>query len=49
MKVLFAVNDDNISNSVITKYQQKYKEIITSKSLSILSDKLDINNYVKVG
>ena len=33
MKVLFAVNDDNISNSVITKYQQKFKEIITSKNV----------------
>ena len=33
MKVLFAVNDDNISTSVITKYQQKFKEIITSKNV----------------
>ena len=33
MKVLFAVNDDNISNSIITKYQQKFKEIITSKNV----------------
>ena len=29
--------------------KREKEEIITSKSLSILSDKLDINNYVKVG
>lgn len=33
MKVLFAVSNDNISTSVVAKYQQKYKEIITSKNV----------------
>ena len=33
MKVLFAVNNDNISNAIIKKYQEKYKEIITSKNV----------------
>lgn len=34
----------------IKKLTKKEKEeIITSKNLSILKDKLDINNYVKVG
>ena len=33
MKVLFAVSNDNVSNSIIKKYQQKYKEIITSKNV----------------
>ena len=29
MKVLFAVNDENISTSIVKKYQKKYKEIIS--------------------
>ena len=33
MKVLFAVSNDNISNSIIKNYQDKYKEIITSKNV----------------
>lgn len=33
MKVLFAVSNDNITTSVVNKYQQKYKEIITSKNV----------------
>lgn len=34
MKVLFAIsNDDNVSSSIIKRYQQKYKEIITSKNV----------------
>ena len=33
MKVLFAINDDNITNAIVNKYQQKYKEIITSKNV----------------
>ena len=28
MKVLFAVNNDNISEAIIKRYQKKYKEII---------------------
>ena len=33
MKVLFAVSNDNVTTSVVNKYQQKYKEIITSKNV----------------
>lgn len=33
MKVLFAVNNESISESIIKKYQQDYKEIITSKNV----------------
>ena len=33
MKVLFAVSNDNVSSSIVKKYQQKYKEIITSKNV----------------
>ena len=33
MKVLFAVSNDNITTSVVNKYQQKYKEIVTTKSV----------------
>ena len=33
MKVLFAVNNESISNSIIKKYQQEYKEIISSKNV----------------
>ena len=29
MKVLFAVSNENISNSIVKKYQQMYKEIIS--------------------
>lgn len=33
MKVLFAVNDDNISESIIKKYQSVYKEVISGKNV----------------
>lgn len=33
MKVLFAVNNESISESIIKKYQQDYKEIISSKNV----------------
>lgn len=33
MKVLFAVSNDNITTSVVNKFQQKYKEIVTTKSV----------------
>ena len=33
MKVLFAVNNENISESIIKKYQQEYKEIISAKNV----------------
>ncbi len=33
MRVLFAVSNDNIATSIVNKYQQKYKEIITNKNV----------------
>ena len=33
MKVLFAVNNDKVSQSIIKKYQEKYKEIISAKNV----------------
>ena len=33
MKVLFAVSNENISDSIIKKYQQQNKEIISSKNV----------------
>lgn len=33
MKVLFAVSNEKISESIIKKYQQEYKEIISSKNV----------------
>ena len=33
MKVLFAVSNESISESIIKKYQQEYKEIISSKNV----------------
>ena len=33
MKVLFAVSNENISESIIKKYQQQNKEIISSKNV----------------
>ncbi len=33
MKVLFAVSDDNISTSIVKKYQKQYKEIISYKNV----------------
>ena len=33
MKVLFAVNDENISTSIVKKYQKEYKEIISYKNV----------------
>ncbi|MBR1803175.1 MAG: hypothetical protein IJ777_04370 [Clostridia bacterium] len=33
MKVLFAVNNESISESIIKNYQQKYKEIISAKNV----------------
>lgn len=33
MKVLFAVSDESISDSIVKKYQQMYKEIISSKNV----------------
>ena len=33
MKVLFAVSNENISESIVKKYQQEYKEIISYKNV----------------
>ena len=33
MKVLFAVSNDNTTKAVVSKYQETYKEIITSKNV----------------
>lgn len=33
MKVLFAVNDENISSEIVKKYQREYKEIISYKNV----------------
>lgn len=33
MKVLFAVNNEHISDSIIKKYQQDYRELISSKNV----------------
>ena len=33
MKVLFAVSDESVSESIVKKYQQMYKEIIISKNV----------------
>lgn len=33
MKILFAVNNESISESIIKKYQQEYKEIISGKNV----------------
>ena len=33
MKVLFAVNNEEISESIVKKYQKKYKEIISYKNV----------------
>ena len=33
MKILFAVSNENISESIVDTYQKKYKEIITSKNV----------------
>lgn len=33
MKVLFAVNNDNISNAIVKKYQKDYREIISYKNV----------------
>lgn len=33
MKVLFAVNNEKVSESIMKKYQAKYKEIISAKNV----------------
>ena len=33
MKILFAVNNDNISDAIVKKYQKEYKEILSYKNV----------------
>ena len=33
MKILFAVNNDNVSEMIVKKYQKEYKEILTYKNV----------------
>ena len=33
MKVLFAVNDEDISSAIVKKYREQYKEIVSSKNV----------------
>ncbi len=52
MKVLFAVNDDNISASIVKKYQKEYKEIISYKNVyyfnAILTELQRNKNYDRI-
>lgn len=52
MKVLFAVNDENISTSIVKKYQKKYKEIISYKNVyyfnAILKELQRNKNYDRI-
>ena len=43
MKVLFAVSNESVSESIIKKYQQMYKEIILSKNVYSLNKITNIN------
>ena len=33
MKILFAVNNDNVSEAIVKKYQKDYKEILSYKNV----------------
>ena len=52
MKVLFAVNDENISTSIVKKYQKQYKEIISYKNVyyfnAILKELQRNKNYDRI-
>lgn len=52
MKVLFAVNNDNISDAIIKKYQKEYKEIISYKNVyyfnAILKELQNNKSYDRV-
>lgn len=52
MKVLFAVNNDNISDAIIKKYQKVYKEIISYKNVyyfnAILKELQNDKSYDRV-
>ena len=52
MKVLFAVNNDNVSDAIIKKYQKTYKEIISYKNVyyfnAILKELQNDKSYDRV-
>ena len=52
MKVLFAVNNDNISETVMKKYQRDYKEILSYKNVyyfnAILKELQNNKNYDRI-
>ena len=52
MRVLFAVNDENISTSIVKKYQKEYKEIISYKNVyyfnAILKELQRNKNYDRI-
>ena len=52
MKVLFAVNEENISTSIVKKYQKQFKEIISYKSVyyfnAILKELQKNKNYDRI-
>ena len=52
MKVLFAVNNENISNLIVKKYQKEYKEIISFKNVyyfnAILKELQKDKNYDRI-
>ena len=51
MKVLFAVSNENISESIIKKYQQQNKEIISSKNVyyfNAIIKELQKDNCIKI-
>ena len=52
MRVLFAVNNDNISNAIIKKYQKEYKEILSCKNVyyfnAIIKELQTNRNYDRI-
>lgn len=52
MKVLFAVNNDNISEAIMKKYQRDYKEILSYKNVyyfnAILKELQNNKNYDRI-
>lgn len=52
MKVLFAVSNDEISESIVKRYQKNYKEIISYKNVyyfnAILKELQKDKNYDRI-
>lgn len=52
MRVLFAVNNDNIANAIIKKYQKEYKEILSCKNVyyfnAIIKELQTNRNYDRI-